>query len=628
MRPVQSLLPERTRRHLEWDAVRERLAEHCRGPVAAEAARSLEPAPQAGLDERLARTSEARALLDGGRTPPIGEVVDVGRPVALSARGAVLQPEDLRAIGGVVEAAARCRRYFADVDAPRLAAVAERLCDLPRLGRDLLDSVDEAGHVLDSASGELAHLRGRVTGLHEQLKQRVDGLLSDPAYAKVLQEEFVTIREDRYVLPIRSGHKNHVPGIVHGWSASGQTVYIEPQEVVEANNKLLLAQADVDREIRRILARLSKQVGDHAPEIRTSQAALVELDLAVAAGHLSKELDASEPRISDAPELALKAARHPLLCLQGVEVVPNDLVVGPDRRVLVVTGPNTGGKTVALKTAGLCVLMGLSGLHVPADLGSVIPRVPGVFTDIGDEQSLGEGRSTFSGHMANILDILAAVEPGALVLLDEIAVGTDPLQGAALAQALLETFADAGSLVVVTTHYESLKVLPFDDERFRNGAVGFDTASGTPTYQLTLDIPGASSALETARRLGLPGPVVDRAASLMGPQQHHLEATIRAMEAERSAARAEREALEDERAKLEATRDRLEQKEEKLQRRLRATLDEARDATIESARKMRDEIRRLERQLKRPEAREDPEWLAKARRTSGASPPPPTRAPR
>lgn len=609
MRPRVS---PKTLAHLEWRRVRDRLAEHCRSPVGAAKAAAIDFAESAAeLDARMTRTSEARALVDAGRGAPLGGVVDIERAAGLAARGALLEPEDLVAVGRVVEAAARCRKYFGDVSAraPTLAGIAAELIDAPDLGRALLDTFDEHGEVADSASGELGFLRTRVAGLHEQLKQRVHGLLSDPAYEGMLQDEYYTIREDRYVLPIRSGHKNHVDGIVHGWSGSGQTVYIEPQAVVEANNTLMMAQAEVDREIRRILIKLSRRVGEHARALVAAQAGLALLDVSWAAGLLSAELEATAPALVDEPRLLLKQARHPLLTLAGVEVVPNDLSLGDPQAVLVVTGPNTGGKTVALKTAGLSVLMALAGLHVPAGEGSVVPRVPGVFSDIGDEQSLDESRSTFSGHMANIIEIFDEMHRGSLVLLDELAVGTDPIQGAALAQAILEAFADRGSLVFVTTHYESLKALPFEDERFRNGAMGFDEGSSAPTYHLTFDVPGASSALRTARRLGLDERIVTRAAALAGPQQQALETVITTLEAEANAARKAREAAESEALRLENARRAAEQHEEKLRTRLREGLAKERDAALKEARAMRDELRKLKRSMRDEARRKDAKWV-------------------
>lgn len=609
MRPRVS---QKTLAHLEWSRIRDRLAHHCRSPVGARLAAALDFAESDdALDARLRRTSEARQLIDQGRTAPLGGILDVKRPVGLAARGSVLEPEDLVAIGRVVETAARCRRYFADVaaTAPTLAAIAADLLDAPALGRELLDTFDEHGEVADSASGELGFLRTRVAGLHEQLKQRVHGLLSDPAYEGMLQDEYYTIREDRYVLPVRSGHKNHIDGIVHGWSGSGATVYIEPQAVVEANNSLMMAQADVDREIRRILGKLSRRVGEHARALTEAQDALALLDLAWAAGLLSAELEASAPTLVDEPHLLLKAARHPLLLLGGVKVVPNDLRLGGGQQVLVVTGPNTGGKTVALKTAGLSVLMALAGLHVPAAEGSIVPRVPGVHSDIGDEQSLDESRSTFSGHMANIIDIFRDLEPQSLVLLDELAVGTDPIQGAALAQAILEAFADRRSLVFVTTHYESLKALPFDDARFRNGAMGFDEGASTPTYHLTFDVPGASSALRTARRLGLDERIVERAAALAGPQQQALETVITRLEYEATASRKAREAAEAEALRLQNARAAAEAHEERLRTRLREGLAKERDAALKEARALRDEIAKLKRSMRQDPRKSDAKWV-------------------
>lgn len=604
-------VPDKTLRHLEWSRVLGRLAEHCRGPVAADAAARLPfAADRRELDARLARTTEARRLLDAGRSVPLSGVPDVVPAARAGRRGGLLEPEQLIAVGHHLEAAARCRRYLADLEdeAPLLAELALGLADEPDLGRALLDAFDEHGELADSASGELGYLRTRVGTLHEQLKQRVHGLLGDPEYEGMLQDDYYTIREDRYVLPIRSGHKRHVEGIVHGWSASGQTVYIEPQPVVEANNKLLMAQAEVNREIRRVLTRLSRQVGEAARAIEGSQQALVAIDLAVAAGLLSKELEATPPALTHAPRLRLKAARHPLLLLAGVEVVPNDILIEPPHQVLVVTGPNTGGKTVALKTAGLCALMTLAGLHVPCAEGTTLPAFPGVFTDIGDEQSLDESTSTFSGHIANVNAILGAMTPGSLVLLDELAVGTDPLQGAALAQAVLEGFASRESLVVVTTHYESLKALPFDDARFRNGAMGFEVDRGAPTYHLTLDVPGSSSALRTARRLGLAADIVDRAEALAGPQQKALQTVIEALEREAAQARIEREGAEEERRVLRAARESAEEIEGKLRQRLRDGLARERDAALEAARKLRDQVQKAQRELKGQ--RRDATWLA------------------
>lgn len=601
-------IPAKTLNHLEWSRILAHLAALTRGPVAHAAALALDfPSDDVRLRRRLAHTDEARRLFDAGRAVALGEVPDVRAVARLAARGGVLEPDALGAIGIALEAAARCGRALEDQRdfAPNLARVGDALPRQLQLARALLSSIDERGQVADSASGDLGHLRHRVAQLHEQLKHRITGLVSNPEYAGMLQDEYYTLREDRYVLPIRSGHKNHVPGIVHGWSQTGHTVYIEPQAIVEANNALRFAQADVEREVTRILTRLSAQVGEVAGEIEASVDLLAELDLALACGALSKAMDATSPVVDDADGLRLKQARHALLVLDGVRVIPNDLVLGGGQRALVITGPNTGGKTVALKTAGLCTLLALAGLHVPCDEGSHVPRVPGVFTDIGDEQSLQAHLSTFSGHIVNVKGMFDVLLPGALVLLDELVIGTDPVQGAALAQAILEALMSRGAYAVVTTHYESLKALPFADARFRNGAMGIDTERAAPTYQLRLDIPGTSSALGTARRLGLDADIVDRAEALVGQQHRSLDVVLERLERDAALARQARADAEAERRGLERARRDAEQHESTLRERLKAGLDRERTAALDEARRLRDEVRALKRALQAPEKRRD-----------------------
>ncbi len=604
---MKPIVPKKTLRHLEWARLLEHLSDLCSGEVAAKAALELdfeENLQKVKYSQRL--TSEARDLIDGGAPPMLGQPPRIAAYLGAAARGSVLEAGELRLIGVHLETAALLRQYFTPImdRVPALASIAGDLASLPTLGRTLLDAFDETGEISDFASGDLGELRQRVTSCHEQLKSRIGSMLEDTEIKNMLQDEYFTIREDRYVLPIRSGHKRHVPGIVHGWSGSGATVYIEPQPVVEANNRLLLAQADVDREVRRILTKLSAQVGENAEEIKRSVRALDAIDLAMAKGYLSKELDCVEPEWDD-HELFLRQARHPLLALGGVKVVPNDIALREEQNVLVITGPNTGGKTVALKTTGILCLMALAGLHVPAQYGTKLPFLPGIFTDIGDEQSLDEAHSTFSGHIANIKKIFEGIQPGSLVLLDELVVGTDPLQGAALAQAILESLADRESLVLVTTHYESLKALPFEDKRFRNGAVGFDAEKHLPTFMLSLDLPGASSALVTARRLGLDPWIVQRASELAGPEQRQLEQVIQRLEREANEAEKERRTLAAERRKLEVARKQAEHDAARLKERIKAGIQKERNEAWDEARKLRDELKRLKAKFSEAQASEE-----------------------
>lgn len=611
------LVSDRTFAHLEWDRLRQALASRCSGSVARERALELRPMedPEA-LAGRLARVTAARRLLDDRREMPVGEVFDVRQAIALAARGARLEAADLHGIGGVLAASARVAVFLRGLDGTlaALGNVAAGLVELPDLAATIARSVDARGEVLDGASPELADLRRRVSGLRDELEQHVVELVNGPQYADVLQDRFFTVRDGRYVLPIRAASEGRVDGIVHGFSGSGQTVFIEPGSVVAANNRLRLCQADVEREIYRILTRLSAEVGGRAAEILRSLETLAELDLVRAAARLSAALGAVEPRIADPQALDLVEARHPLLVLEGTEVVANRIALCEGQRVLVVTGPNTGGKTVVLKTAGLTVLMALSGLHVPVRADSRIPRVPAIFTDIGDEQSLERHLSTFSGHVASLLGIFSEVRPGCLVLLDELAVGTDPVQGAALAQAVLEAFASRGAVVLVTTHYESLKALPLADGRFRNGAMGVESGTGMPTWRLVLDVPGSSSALSTARRLGLDGAIVDRAEALAGAGRSDLEIAIRKLEDEATEIGALKRSVAEAERRLEAERRGVAAKEEELRTRLRAGVRNERDALLEEARRLRTEVRDLQEALRSEAVRRDADRLAGASR--------------
>jgi len=621
MSPKHSVfVPAKTLRHLEWEALLRQLSERCRGPVAASLALELPLSrDERALRLQLERLDEARGLLDEGRSPPLGQPTDITPLISRAQRGGVLDVEGLVMIGACLEATHNARRFFNALGEayPALADLSVGLADLQSISREIQSSVTPQGELSDLASGELGELRRKVESLDSQLKERVGGLLRDEQLEDMLQDDYYTTRDDRYVLPVKSGHKRHVEGIVHGWSSSGATVFIEPQVVVEANNRLMIAQAEVRKEIHRVLSKLSKRIAERAREVLESHEALVALDLLFAKATLSKELKASSPLLSDEPQLALTQARHPLLCLAGEEVIPNDIYLGqgahpeggaeaaeraPAPRgsghALVITGPNAGGKTVVMKTAGVITLMALSGLHIPAEEGSIVPLIPALFSDMGDEQSLGEGHSTFSGHMSNLSGILRRLQPHSLVLLDELAIGTDPAQGAALAQATLEHLASAAALTFVTTHYEALKLLPKSDPRFRNGAVEYDERAESPTYRLQYDTPGTSSALQIARRCGLPEDLLERAKLLTGEQRQRLDEVIAELESQATAARLAREEAQ---AELKRHRDlnaTLKVKERKLEDQLKRAVDKERSDAIREARKVRDQARAMRERLK------------------------------
>ena len=599
----EAKIPFKTQQHLEWSRLCEALADRCRGEPARSIALNLGPMNRMrDALKRLERVDEARSALDGDLVPPLNAMQDLSATIQRAQRGGILSPEELSALGRMLDSATQSKRFLSRLEneLPLLHEIGIGLLSKPDLVVEIQSSFDHEGRVSDFASGELAELRRRVDSMHGQLKERIDGLLRDESVTDMLQDEFYTLREDRYVLPVKSGHKRHVAGIVHGWSSSGATVFIEPQVVVEANNRLRMAQAEEKQEVHRILTKLSRRIAQIADELQLSQEALIELDFLFACARLSQDLECSSPHLSDEGLLKLSQARHPLLALKPhMEVIPNDIELGGEvAPVLVITGPNAGGKTVVMKTAGLLVMMAKAGLHIPADPGSLVPWVSGLFSDMGDEQSLSEGQSTFSGHIANIQAILRRLEPQSLVLLDELAIGTDPVQGAALAQAILEHLVGLKSLVIVTTHFEALKLLSTQDERFRNGAVEYDDAAERPTYRLRYDMPGSSSAIQIASKLGLPTELVERAMALTGEQHRRLEDAITRLEQETVETRRIRKEAESESRRLKALNHELAQREQKLKEKIQQATYTERSAAIQEARALRDRVKSLKNQLK------------------------------
>lgn len=601
--PLESNIPFKTQRHLEWERLCEALAQRCKGEPAQERALALQALPSLrSAQKRVQSVDEARSALDADHCPPLSSMSDLSASINRAQRGGVLASDELQALGSLLDASTETLKFFNQHNDlyPLLSDLSVGLLSKRDLVVEIRSSFDATGEVSDFASGELSELRRRVEAMHGQLKDRIDGILSDEAVSGMLQDQFYTLREDRYVLPIKSGHKRHVEGIVHGWSSSGATVFIEPQVVVEANNRLRMAQAEVKQEVHRILTKLSRKIAQIADRIKEAQSALIELDYLFACAKLSQDLKCTSPHLSPEPELILNEARHPLLALdENIKVIPNHIELGGDvSPVLVITGPNAGGKTVVMKTAGLLVMMAQAGLHIPCDSGSIVPWVSGLFSDMGDEQSLSEGQSTFSGHIANIQTILRRQKPKSLVLLDELAIGTDPVQGAALAQSILEYFVDQDSLVIVTTHFEALKLLSTEDERFRNGAVEYDEQAESPTYRLRYDMPGSSSAIQIAAKIGLPSTLIDRAKVLTGEQHRRLEDAITRLEGEVVETRKMKREAEAEARRLKTLNHEVEQREKKLREKIQQATYAERSKAIMEARALRDEVKALKTKLK------------------------------
>ncbi len=600
----------KTELDLSWPSLLEQLAGRCHTVRGAALARALAPLPSiADAHQRQAEIVEARALQDHGEPLSFGGIYDVATALERSSKGGVLDPDELVELGSTLLGATRLRRHVLSraAELPRLCAHASELAELPEVTGPIADSFDEGRKLKDGASPALGGLRQRVNHLLAELGRRTDGLLNEPHIGPYLMDRFVTQREDRYVVPVRADSRTRVRGIVHGTSSSGATIFVEPEEIIDLNNRLKLAQLEVAEEERRILAELSLRIQQAAPEIARNLTLLALLDLIDGSARLAIDLRANAVTLldpaADAASVDLRNGRHPLMVLAGTQVVANDVAL-PSRGTLIISGPNAGGKTVSLKLTGLCVLMARVGLLLPVQEGSSLPWFDEVLTDVGDDQSLEKNLSTFSAHIHNLRRFLAAARPGTLVLLDEIAVGTDPEQGAALAQAVLETLARSGATVLVTTHYDRLKALGATGAPFANASVGYDLLRLAPTYRLHLGIPGASSALPVAERLGLPATIVARAQTLLSDAHSGLDRLLQTLSGERERSETARRAAEEHRAEAQRQSAQAAQLREEAQQALRRAQRQAHDEAIEALRiarrqllEARDEARALGRRL-------------------------------
>ena len=520
---------------LEFGLIRSRLADQTSFPPGRRLAEALEPSNEPVVVRRsLDETDEARGLLAERSSVGIGSARDIGPWIERAARGGRLDPANFVEIADTLEATSRLAAILAEERRPLLHELGGSLHSLPALKSSLARSFDPVGELLDSASPRLGGLRQAVRVAYERLRRRLDALVQAESASGALQEPIITLRNGRYVVPVRADARSRVKGIVHDASGSGQTLFVEPLVAVELGNAWREAQVAERAEVERILDELSAFVGANAVELRETLEALARFDLWSARARLAAEMNAIRPETVERFEVILLGARHPGL---SGRVVPIDIRLGDGYSALVVTGPNTGGKTVTLRTLGLLSLMHQAGLLLPIEAGGRLPVFRDVFADIGDEQSVAQSLSTFSGHLRSIIRIVEAAGVGTLVLLDELGAGTDPTEGSALAQALLDHFIRAGALVAATTHYAELKAYAHTTETARNASVEFDLETLSPTYRLTIGLPGGSQAFAIAERLGLPDEIVADARSRLSESQRSFEATlasIRAAEGETS----------------------------------------------------------------------------------------------
>ena len=569
---------QKTLERLEWKRVLAMLGERASTPggrkrcapetsegESAEA--SLFEPTRRGVLERLAETGEARSILAAGEVPPIGGAADLEQTLARARKDGVLAARELLALASTLKIARAVKRFLEvrRESTPRLAELAEILVEHRDFERDIEACLEASGEVRDSASPALAGARRDAHRIATEIQAKVSHYLRDPDVTPHLSDNYYTIRNDRYVLPVRADSRGGIRGIVHDASNSGMTLYIEPEPLVELNNQLKQAEITIEQETLRILRNLSRDAGSIADEVEANVAALEVLDLAFARAGLAEELDAVEPEIGDEGILELPQLRHPLLSPD--KVIPSDIRLGADFTVLILSGPNAGGKTVALKAAALAALFVRAGMHVPAAEGARVDLFDEVLAHIGDEQDLRENLSTFSAHMANLSDITRRAADRSLVVLDEVGVGTDPGEGAALAQAVLETLAERGARVIATTHYNLLKEMAEVCERFANASVEFDAETLEPTYRLRMGLPGASAATAVAARMGLDPQVIARANELLNREDRQLDRVLTELSANRSALEAEKREIAQLKTEAETVRDEHRAKLEKFQAR-------------------------------------------------------------
>lgn len=570
--------------------------------VARELALALEPAGDPDeVARRQATTSEAVRLLDERPRTGVQGAHDIRGHLGRAARGGVLTPTDLVAVASTLRSADASARLLTELDPamfPQLSALGGNIPLHGDLIRRLDGIVNDDGEILDSASPRLRRLRADVRLANQRLQERVRTLVSE--FRSALQEPIVTMRSGRYVLPVRADMQNRVRGLVHDQSASGATVYVEPLAAVELNNRLRQLEAQEREEVERILQEISREIGAQAGSAGQAVAELAGFDLQLAKARYARRIRAVEPLLNRQGRIDLRGARHPLLLRTGTDVVPLDFQLGDERFMVVITGPNTGGKTVALKTVGLLTLMAQAGLHVPAETDSELAVFDDVFADIGDEQSIEQSLSTFSSHLTRIVEVLRAIEDArdatprrtALALFDELGAGTDPDEGTALARSILTFLRDRRIPTVATTHYSDLKAFAHEQAGVVNASVTFDVDTLSPTYRLEIGVPGRSNALAIAERLGLDPRIVQGARSHLGSAGVRMEGLLEELEHERAAAARERQQAAAERAEAQREREALEEERFQVERRRAAILDEAR---AEGRRELDEVLRELNR---------------------------------
>lgn len=584
---------------LEYNKIIELLKEQAGSEMTRKIISELKPfTDPRTISTLLEETDEAVKLISYKGPLPLGNFYDIKQFVSFAQKGGSLNMKQLLQILYNMKITANVITWLkGDVPPlPILQSLVEVLAVFKDLAEEIDRSIESEDTVSDNASSELRHIRRSIVRQNETIKNRINQMINKADNQSMLQDAIVTVRDGRYVIPVKQEHRSKFPGIVHDQSASGATLFIEPQVIVNMNNELRELEANEKAEVERILAELSSRVGEHGAQLNNNQEILVQLDLIMAKGKLAHLQHAECPSVNEDGILILKEARHPLI--DRKKAVPINISIGDKYNTLVVTGPNTGGKTVTLKTAGLLSMMAQTGLHIPAASSSTIPIYENIFADIGDEQSIEQSLSTFSSHMKNIVEILAQADGNSLVLLDELGAGTDPTEGAALAISILENLKARGTATMATTHYNELKKYAISTIGVENASMEFDIRTLSPTYRLAIGIPGKSNAFEISKKLGIDESIIDRASHLIERGDIEFENVISAIEADKKKAENERDEAIMINAVMKKKQEELERKTEELKTKKEKIIADAREEARSIIRDAKETAKEVQKELK------------------------------
>ncbi|WP_129600548.1 endonuclease MutS2 [Anaerophilus nitritogenes] len=599
---------ERTLRVLEFEKIKNMLLKHTESSLGKELAKEIIPSTKyEEVVEYQRQTHEATSLILQRGSISLGGVRDLSYYMKRAEIGSFLEPSQLLEVSDTLRAARRIKSFMKEVNEgedkfPILRGYIRNLFTFKSIEDRINECIVGESEISDHASPILRSIRRSIENKNVAIRSKLNGIISSSQNQKFLQDAIITIRQDRYVVPVKQEYRGNIKGLVHDQSSSGATLFIEPMAIVELNNELKELKLKEKTEIERILKELTDLIGEKSEEIKSNQIILAILDFIFAKGKLAVAMNAVEPNMNQNGFVKIKKGRHPLL--DKDQVVPTDIWIGKDFNTLVITGPNTGGKTVTLKTVGLLIIMAQCGLHVPTDYGTELSVFDQIFADIGDEQSIEQSLSTFSSHMTNIVEILKDTKDKSLILLDELGAGTDPTEGAALAISILEHLANNGAKVIATTHYTELKEYALTTKKVENASVEFNVETLSPTYRLLIGVPGKSNAFEISKRLGLDEKIIERSRGLISKEDIEFEDLLTTIEKDRRMAEEERDEAVKLKLMIEKQKKEYEQKYERLMEQKEKIIREAKEEArklLREAKEESDEIIKSLQQLKNEE---------------------------